>query len=553
MNTLDFIKFLSAHVGRKKNTVIIASMVNGLCMGTIMYSLQIGLGSIGRTGALSIRGFLLFICSLVAYYITQSFAIRMASCAAYTAVEDLELRLIDKLRRIDYTAFRTISPADLYAALGGDKNAVINAARLVITAFSGAVTIAIAIVYMATLSVTAVLLILIEYCLVVFVYKLQSAALGKRFEVDALAASAFTSSLEDIVNGFAELKMNNIKSQELYEKTIRPASGRKTESFKQTELHWVRLLVLNEAGLFIPLGLIVFIVPALTAIDFSSMVEILTVTLILTAPAGLLSNFVSAADAANNTLLRIGLIEKQLDAIASGEEQEDLSKPPLPPDFSFLEIKRLKFSYPGTGDQKGFSLSVENFSLKRGEIVIIKGGNGSGKSTFMYLLAGLLPPGEGDILVDGIPASTMRRSDYRSLFSILFANFHLFDDFYGLSFEKKDLDYWAGSLEVSEFIKSYEQTGKLPATALSSGQRKRMALLAAILENRKILLLDEVAADFDPEFRSRYYSEIIPELKAAGRTMILVSHDDRYYDAADRVLEFREGSIVQEKIMKGDM
>jgi putative ATP-binding cassette transporter len=544
MSTVDFIKFLAAHVGRKKNLVIIVSVVNGLCMCALMYSLQIGLGSIGRTGTLSIRGFLLFLCSLAAYYITQSFAIRTASGAAYTAIEDLELRLIDKLRRINYTAFKTIAPVDLYAALGGDKNTVINAARLVITAFSGAVTIALAVVYMATLSPVAVLLIVIEYCLVVFVYKLQSGALGKRFEVDAQAASAFTSSLEDVVNGFAELKMNNLRSEELYEKTIRPASGRKTESLTQTELHWVRLLVLNQAGLFIPLGLIVFIVPALGVINLSSMVEILTVTLIIIGPAGLLSNFVSAADVANNTLLKIGAIEKQLDAVAGGEEQGDLSQPPQAPDFSLIEIKGLMFSYPGSGDQRGFSLRVDDFSLKRGELVIIKGGNGSGKSTFMYILSGLLPPDKGDILIDGRSVSSLKGADYRSLFSILFADFHLFNDFYGLSFDKKDLDYWAKRLEVSEFIKTYEETGRLPTIALSSGQRKRMALLAAILENRPVLLLDEVAADFDPEFRSRYYREIVPELKARGRTLILVSHDDRYYDVAGRVLEFREGTIV---------
>ncbi|MDR3122182.1 MAG: ATP-binding cassette domain-containing protein [Treponema sp.] len=544
MNTVDFIKFLAAHVGRKKNLVVIVSAVNGLCMTALMYSLQIGLGEMGRTGTLSARGFLLFLLSLTAYYITQSFAIRTASGAAYAAIEDLELRLIDKLRRVDYTAFKTIAPSDLYAALGGDKNTVINAARLVITAFSGAVTIAIAVLYMATLSITAVMLIMIEYCLVVFVYKLQSGVLAKRFEGDAQAASVFASSLADIVDGFAELKMNNLRSEELYEKIIKPASGHKTESFQKTELHWVRLLVLNQAGLFLPLGLIVFVVPALTAIDLPGMVEILTVTLILTSPAGLLSNFVSAADAANNTLLRIGVIEKQLDAAAGREAREDFSKPPAPPDFSRIEIKNLVFRYPGTGDQMGFSLRVENFSLNRGELVIIKGGNGSGKSTFMYILAGLLPPGEGNILVDGRPASSLEGADYRSLFSILFADFHLFNDFYGLSFDKKDLEYWAERLKVSEFIKSYEEAGRLPTTALSSGQRKRMALLAAILEKRKALLLDEVAADFDPEFRSRYYREIVPELKAAGRTLIVVSHDDRYYDVADRVLEFREGTIV---------
>ncbi|MDR0389646.1 MAG: ATP-binding cassette domain-containing protein [Spirochaetaceae bacterium] len=544
MNALDFIRFLSAHVGRNKKAVVIVSVINGLCMSALMYSLQIGLGSMGRTGTLSVRGFLLFICSLAAYYITQSFAIRTAAGAAYVAIEDLELRLIDKLRRIDYTAFKTIAPSDLYAALGGDKSAVINAARLVITAFSGAVTIAIAIAYMATLSLTAVLLILVEYGLLVFVHKLQSGALEKRFEIDAQEASAFVLSLENLVNGFAELKMNNIRSEELYEKTIRPASARKTESFEQTERRWVSLLVLSQAGIFIPLGLIVFIVPALAATNLSKLVEILTVTLISTSPAGLLTNFVSAADAANNTLLRIGVIEKQLDALAGGDAAADLSKSPDPPDFNLIEVKGLKFSYPELGDQKEFSLNVEDFFLKRGELVIIKGGNGSGKSTFMCVLAGLLPPGEGDILVDGRPASSLKSADYRSLFSILFADFHLFDDFYGLRFDKKDLDHWAQRLKVEKFIRTYEQTGKLPVTALSSGQKKRMALLAAILENRPALLLDEAAADFDPEFRSRYYREIVPELKAAGRTLVLVSHDDRYYDVANRVIEFREGAIV---------
>jgi putative ATP-binding cassette transporter len=541
MGTVDFVKFLAFHTGKKKKPVVFVSLVNGLCMGVLVYSLQIGLRGLGQTGTMSIRGLLLFLCSLVAFYITQFFAIRTAAGAAYTAVEDLELRLIDKLRRIDYLSFKTVSSMDLYAALGGDKNTVINAARLAITALSGAVSVVMAIMYMATLSMTTVFLIIIEYCLMIFMYKLQNGALGKRFEVDARAASAFTSSLQDIVNGFAELKMNNLRSEELYEKNIKPACSRKTESFKETEVYWVRVMVLNQAGLLVPLGLIVFIVPALAGVSLPSIIEILTVTLIIISPAGLLSAFVSAADMANNTLLKMGAIEKQLDAIACGEEQGDLSEPPSPPDFNLLKIESLSYSYPGSGGQRGFTLRVEDFSLRRGEAVIIKGGNGSGKTTFMHILAGLLPPAEGDILVDGIPASTLKGADYRALFSILFTDFHLFEDFYGLRFEKKDLDYWAKRLKVSELLRDYEQIGKLPTTALSSGQRKRIALLAVILENRKALLLDEVAADFDPEFRALYYREIIPELKAAGRTLILVSHDDRYYDVADKVIEFQEG------------
>lgn len=220
MSTVDFIKFLSVHIGKKKKLVVAVSAINGLCMIALVYSLQIGLSILGQTGNLSVRGILLFLCALVVFYITQSLAIKTAAGAAYDAIEEIELRLIDKLRRIDYRAFKTVSPADIYAALGGDKNTVVNAARLAITAFSGAVSIVMAIAYMAALSMTAVALILIEYGLVVFLYKAQNASLVKRLETDAQVASVFTSSLQDIVNGFAELKMNNLRSEELYEKTI---------------------------------------------------------------------------------------------------------------------------------------------------------------------------------------------------------------------------------------------------------------------------------------------------------------------------------------------
>ena len=545
MTAIDFVKFLSLHVGTKKNRVIVAGVVNGLCMTLLMYSLQIGIMENAVSGGILIRGLLLFICAWMAFYLTQLFAIRTSSSAAYSAIEEMEMRLIDKLRRIDYSVFKTISSADIYAALGGDKNSVINASRLAVTAFSGAITISITIMYLATVSMTAVVLIIIEYALMIFIYKVKSGALSKRFEADSQMVSTFMGSLEDLVNGFAELKMNNLKSDDFYNRKVKPANSRKTAGFKETEIHWVQMLVVNQAGLFIPLGLIVFIVPAISAISAQSLVEILTITLIIIAPAGTLAGFVSAADMASNTLLKVWNIEKQLDKAVSAEPEGDLSIPPETPDFSILKIDQASYTYPDVDG--GFTLTVRDFYLKRGELIVIKGGNGSGKSTFLRLMAGLLLPREGEILVDDQSASSLKSADYRSLFSIIFSDFHLFDDFYGFQVDKKELDYWVKKLGLKDQFKDYGSEGKLPTTRLSSGQKRRMALLQVILENKKVLLLDEVAADFDPEFRARYYREIIPELKAAGRTLVLVCHDERYFDIADRVLEFREGqNILQE-------
>ena len=172
----------------------------------------------------------------------------------------------------------------------------------------------------------------------------------------------------------------------------------------------------------------------------------------------------------------------------------------------------------------------------------MRGGNGSGKSTFMRLFAGLERPSSGSFEVDGTALTVVGEANYRALFSIVMTDFHLFDKFYGcVDFNSVQFNKWVAKLGLIEKAANKDE---LPTVALSTGQKKRMALLAAILENRQILLLDEVAADFDPVAREKFYREILPELKTEGRTLFVISHDDRYYDIADRVVTMREGTMV---------
>jgi putative ATP-binding cassette transporter len=85
--------------------------------------------------------------------------------------------------------------------------------------------------------------------------------------------------------------------------------------------------------------------------------------------------------------------------------------------------------------------------------------------------------------------------------------------------------------------------GVLSTTQLSQGQRKRLALLTAFLEDRSIYLFDEWAADQDPTFKQTFYDSLLPELKARGKTVIVISHDDRYYDVADRLIKLEDGKL----------
>jgi putative ATP-binding cassette transporter len=94
--------------------------------------------------------------------------------------------------------------------------------------------------------------------------------------------------------------------------------------------------------------------------------------------------------------------------------------------------------------------------------------------------------------------------------------------------------------------------GTLSTTELSQGQRKRLALLAAYLEDRPIYVFDEWAADQDPHFKEIFYRQLLPELKARGKALLVISHDDRYYHLADRLIKIDYGQVVQDEVMSGE-
>jgi putative ATP-binding cassette transporter len=190
-----------------------------------------------------------------------------------------------------------------------------------------------------------------------------------------------------------------------------------------------------------------------------------------------------------------------------------------------------------------------DFALRSGELVFITGGNGSGKSTFLKLLASLYKPDSGRIFFDGILVSDTTREDYRQLISAIFVDYHLFQRLYGIP----DPDL----IEVDRLLAQFrllDKTrlahGEFNTVDLSTGQRKRLALIVRLLEKRPILLLDEWAADQDPDFRRKFYFDLLPALHQAGVTVVVVTHDDRYLDEMDlpaRRLRMDEGRFVDQR------
>jgi putative ATP-binding cassette transporter len=204
----------------------------------------------------------------------------------------------------------------------------------------------------------------------------------------------------------------------------------------------------------------------------------------------------------------------------------------------------VEYRYPGDGGESGFDVGPIDLQLYRGELVFLVGGNGSGKSTLARLLTGLHRPSAGEIRLDGQPVQAEQWQAYRQLFASVFTDFHLFARLLGPLGQEVDeslVGRWLDQLRLSHKIRF--SAGRLAGTRFSQGQRKRLALLLAMLEDRDILILDEWAADQDPLFRRLFYRELLPQLKAAGKTILAITHDDHYFDQADRLLKMDGGRL----------
>ena len=210
------------------------------------------------------------------------------------------------------------------------------------------------------------------------------------------------------------------------------------------------------------------------------------------------------------------------------------------------------FRYTDRFSETAFKIGPIDFSLKPGELVFITGGNGSGKSTFLRVLAGLYPPDSGEIILDGEQVTSDTRNQYRALMSAIFFDYHLFQRLYGINdLEPGEVDRLLKQFRLSD--KTGLSGGEFRTLDLSGGQRRRLALIVSLLEKRPILLLDEWTAEQDPEFRRKFYDELLPDLMRARATVVVITHDDRYLDELDlpaRKIRMDEGRIVDEISMK---
>jgi putative pyoverdin transport system ATP-binding/permease protein len=289
--------------------------------------------------------------------------------------------------------------------------------------------------------------------------------------------------------------------------------------------------------LFMTIGLVVFVLPLWGTLSISVLSGYALILSFMFTPIRMILNNLPELNRADIALAKITDLGLSLSKSGVESAQRLLAAPY----HLRLELKGVTHSYRQERDGSQFTLGPIDLAFVPGELVFIVGGNGSGKSTLAKLITGLYLPEAGAVYLDGIKIEQDNREWYREQFTAVFADFYLFERFLGLDDTSHRADKYLKQLQLDRKVQI--ESEMLSTTNLSQGQQKRLALLTAYLEDRPIYLFDEWAADQDPIFREIFYTQLLPELKRAGKTILAISHDDRYFDKADRVIKLDYGQV----------
>lgn len=420
-----------------------------------------------------------------------------------------------------------------------DSQLVSQSLVVVVTTFQSIATLVFLTLYLSTVSVIASLIILVSLFIIFTVSFSEIGKVTKKYNEVSSEESQVNSLYMDFLYGFKEVKMNSARAYDLTDELMRDS---RVINDKKSQLTIAITNFFNtlQIFLYVVVGIMVFVVPVFSESFIANVTTAATTALFLAASlTGIISGIpgLSQADVAAKSLRDLAFkLESTVTPSGKPIEASNLQ-------IQSIKLEDVEYKHVQSSQSYSFTLGPISYKFDQGKIYFIKGQNGSGKTTLMRVLLGLYQPTAGRIVVNDDHSIDTDSTSYRDCFSVVFNDFHLFRKLYGITISSDD--------EIDELINLFQMQGKLfvkdscfSSLQFSTGQRKRIALITALLEKRNIIVLDEWAADQDPLFRRKFYEVVIPMIKTSGKTVIAISHDDHYFHVADHVINLDSGRIT---------
>lgn len=468
---------------------------------------------------------------LIFYYISQGKAINLVQIT----VNNFRKKIIENVRNAELLSFEKVGKSEILNAVTLDTKNISEVVTVFLLATECIFLSIGSLIYLGVIAFPTFLFTLIIFVFGTLVYVYNIAYATKWIKRARIKEKELFDSIGDVIYGFKELRVNSTKNNNFFHKNIKAKTSKNREYRIMSSSALVDSNIISstmENLIFLP---VIFVIPVFFNLSDSAI--IISIVIILFLPFNAIKDTIPYLIRASISVERMFEMEQRLKLLK--HESVNLTPENKITKFNEIKYENISFSYIDKEDHHSFSIKDISFSISSGSILFIIGGNGSGKSTLLKTITGLYPLQSGNVLIDG---SKIETEKHRGLYSIIFTDFHLFDRLYGLeNVDKERVDELLRLMELEDKVQYSNK--KFSTIALSTGQKKRLALIITLLEDKPVYIFDEWAADQSPQFRDYFYYKLLPEFKAKGKAVIAVTHDDHYFELADQIMKLDNGKL----------
>lgn len=454
---------------------------------------------------------------------------------------DFELSILGKIKDTDYEQFSGMETASVYAVIG-DIRIISQVPRYFVDMVNYIILILICFGYLCFIAPLAGALVFGCAAALIYFY-----AARNRFVIGLLRKSRelenqFYEYLADFLDGFKYWKLSAVKEHSLFTGHITGNRHQAKEAEIDASTRYMQNELLGSFGWLFILGIPVFVLPMVTGASAGLVASVTIVILYLMGPVNAIITAIPFFTRIRVSLDRIEKFMKGVETLRKGNAGEHLLADAHC--FHTIGFHNVSYHYRHAREEKSFSLGPVSLEVNRGELIFVTGDNGSGKSTFLMLLSGLVSPSGGRIQMDGETITASNAGLLRKQIAAVYVDGFLFKKNYDHPEGDENFRRYMAMVKLDKFgLKNTSDQSR----QLSKGQQKRLALVQALMEEKDVLVLDEWAAEQDPSFRKYFYTELLQQLQAIGKTIIAVTHDDRFFSLANRVFHFQQGKLVDAK------
>lgn len=477
----------------------------------------------------------------VASSITSSYLIAYLS---QELIQGMRITLSNKILKAAYHKLENQTKR-LFTILTDDINAIANTVNKLPTILTGFTQVLGCFLYMLFISWQLFALFMVVFLITFILYRLPLNSYNERLRMARSHQNELFGHFEGLIYGLKELTLNRKFRESYTDSVIRPLCDEQKRHFLYGNTIVEVFSRWGEMILLLGIGAILLLIREYAITEYSVLVQFLTVTLFTISPLSKITSYMPQMRRINVALEQIDEAGLDLDETIAVSKHHKFEKPHQP----FVSLREVTYTYYHADEEKFFQLGPISLEIEKGEIIFLIGGNGSGKSTLAKILCGLYPPQDGEVYSFGQKIDTDNIESFRDQFTAIFSDYYLFEHMYHIDSEVivQNAQKYLKLLELDKKVKIEGQ--RLSTTQLSTGQKKRLVLLLSYLEDKPFYLFDEWAAGLDPHYKKVFYKHLIPDLQKQGKTVFVITHDETYFDCADKVLMLKDGKLLDSHLL----